>query len=127
MKRCEWTKEQKQEWEKWLSERPPQIRELAQKFPPDKLYLLKTSNHRVYPISYSEDGTLTVVVSGQYNVVMFDRNVFGINPNDLEECDLPDENESLGTVLTEEEDVESYIDTVRPIVLEASAKNTRIE
>lgn len=117
MKRCEWTREQKQEWEEWLSERPSQIRELAQKFPPNKLYLLKTSNHRVYPIAYHEDGTLSVAVTGQYNTIMFDRKVFGIKPDDLEECDLPGENEELGTLLTEEEDIESCINVVRPIIL----------
>lgn len=99
-------------FEKWLSDRPRIIKELAKKIPPGRLYLLKTSNHRVFPYSYNEDGTLTVVVSGEYNSVCFERNVFGIKPDDLEECDLPDKNEILGAVLTEENEINEFIDFI---------------
>lgn len=98
----------------WLSTRPEIITELVVKIPPGRLYLLKTSNHRVFPYSYSEDGTLTVVVSGEYNAVAFERRVFGIKPEDLEECDLPVAGETLGAVFTEDAEIEAYIDAIRP-------------
>jgi hypothetical protein len=100
-------------FDEWLEGRPEIIQKLAAKCPPGRLYLLKTSNHRVFPYSYSEDGTITVVVSGDYSAVMFERRVFGINPDDLVECDLPDDNEVLGTMLTEEEDVKEYCSILR--------------
>ena len=71
-------------WEEWVSTRPPIVQELCRKYPPDRLYLLNPSGQRVTIVSYSEDGSVTVNVSGLF----LDREVFGIDPNDLEECDL---------------------------------------
>jgi len=78
---------------------------------------MKTTGSRVTLYSYSENGTLTVNVTGEYNAVIFDRQVFGIKPEDLEECDLPSAEETTGTVLTEKEDVDSYIDLIRPAIV----------
>ena len=50
---------------------------------------------------------------------MFDRQVFGVGVDDLEECDFPASDEPIGTLLTEQADVDSYIDAVRPAVLAA--------
>lgn len=96
-------------WEQWLSTRPDVIKQLVARLPPDRLYLLKTSNHRVTIYSYNEDGTVSVVVSGKYNRVLFERNVFGIKPEDLEECDLPPADEETGAGLHGEE-VDQYIE-----------------
>ena len=106
-------------WAAWVASRPPIIQELCALLPPDRLYLLKTSGHRVTLISYSENRTVTVAVSGDFNAVTFEREVFGIKPEDLEECDLPDDDEPLGTMLTDRDDVEAYIDFIRPAVLAA--------
>jgi len=54
-------------------------------------------------MGYGDDGTIIVTVSGKYNFVMFERNVFGIKPEDLEECDLPSEGEKVGTVFKGEQ------------------------
>ena len=113
----EWSEEQEKAWEDWVSTRPQIIQDLCERFPPYNLYRLKSSGHRVTLYSYSEDGTITVNVSGEYNAVTFDRQVFGIKPEDLEECDLPGTDEWIGTVLTGEEDVKEFIDRVRPSVL----------
>lgn len=112
-----WTEGQEKAWDSWVSTRPPIIKDLCKRFPPYKLYHLKSSGHRVTLHSYSENGTITVNVSGEYNAVMFDRQVFGIKPEDLEECDMPRTDEAIGTVLTQEEDVKAFIDMVRPSVL----------
>lgn len=42
--------------------------------------------------------TCRVGVSGEFNLVTFERDVFGIDPKDLEECDLPGPDELLGTM-----------------------------
>lgn len=96
----------------WFSERPDIIQEMIKKHPPNLLYLLKSSNHRVTLVSYSEDGTITVNVSGDYNLVMFERSVFGVYPDDLVECDLPTKEEKLGYILDSDE-VDEYIKSIR--------------
>lgn len=69
----------------WVESRPEVIRKMIARFPPDVVYLLKSSGHRVWIYSYSEDETLTVSVLKRYNPrIVFERNVFGIKPEDLE-------------------------------------------
>ena len=101
------------EWNKWVSTRPKIIQEMCKKFPPDRLYKLKNSGHRVTILSYSEDETLTVTVSGEYNSIMFDRNVFGIRQDDLKECDLPGCDEVLGATFTDKSDIDVYLDIIK--------------
>lgn len=102
------------EWHKWIKTRPLVIQELAKRIPSDRLYLLKTSNHRVEIYGYVEDNTLIVSVLGKWNKVMFERNVFGIKPEDLEECDLPLSDEKVGVMLTQEEG-EQYVERLGAI------------
>jgi hypothetical protein len=90
---AEWftpTDEQRREWDAWCAERPPGVREIAERCPPWKLFRLTTSGHRVYLRSIQEhdDGppTVTVAVDEQFNAVMFSRQVFGIDPASLVEC-----------------------------------------
>jgi hypothetical protein len=118
----EWTKEQERAWAAWLAERPPAVRAVAERLPPNRLYLLKTSKHRVMVLSFQEPKnggpiTITVAVIGKYNFMFFDRQVFGVNPDDLEECDLPEPGVPLGTIFTEPEEVEAWIDFTRPYIL----------
>ena len=91
------------DWLKWVETRPESIRKMCRDFPPNKLYKLNTTGHRCMIYSYSEDGTMTVNVTGEYNFVIFERAVFGIRPEDLTECDLPSKDEKLGAVLSQEE------------------------
>ena len=95
------TPEQLAEWQAWLSGRPQVILDLAARFPPWKLFLLKDSGCRVWCKSYNEDGTITVAISGEFNAVAFERDVFGVEPNDLTECDLPVPGEKLGVASKE--------------------------
>lgn len=96
----QWSPEQEQLWKQWLSDRPQVIKDMVAKYSlrPDKLYRLKTTDQIVKIISLSEDNTVTVHVESTYNQHMLitqllgdtlDRGVFGISPDDLEECDLP--------------------------------------
>lgn len=97
-------------WAAWVASRPEAVRRVAERFYPWKLYRLKSSGHRVYPVSISEHSrldslgnriydppTLSVAVIGRFNLVAFERKVFGVAPDDLEECELPAPGEPLGS------------------------------
>ena len=86
------------EFDKWLADRPQVIKDLAKRFPPNVLYQMKDTGHRVFVRGYSEDGTLIVHIGGQLNRVMFERDVFGVPPEKLEECDFPPEDEPVGAL-----------------------------
>ncbi len=86
------------EHRKWLAARPPAIRELAERFPPWSLFRLKSTGHRVHVIAYGENGTLRVAVTGRFNALAFERQVFGVDPNDMEPCELPGPDEPLGVL-----------------------------
>ncbi|MDE2470084.1 MAG: hypothetical protein KGL35_15405, partial [Bradyrhizobium sp.] len=94
----QWGDDEERIWQEWLATRPPVIRELAPKFPPYKLFRLTTTGQRCFVIGYSEDRTLQVQIDGAFNLVSFARQVFGIDPDTLVECELPAEGELLGDV-----------------------------
>lgn len=100
-------------WAEWCETRPYGVRQVAEKHPPWKLFKMDTG-HRVTVTSYQEleqsphKVSVTVAVTGEYNKVLFARQVFGIDPDELEECDLPGENEELGVEIAQE-DVPAYL------------------
>lgn len=101
----------------YLTTLPPGVRKAVEAFPPDRLYRMK-GGHRVTIESYGEedDGsckTCTVRVSGDFNLVVFEREVFGVSFDSLEECDWPVEGEVTGTALTKEEEVDSFLERAR--------------
>lgn len=110
------TPEQERKWKKWVEGRPENVRSVAERFDPWSLYRLKSTGQRVTVYSFGEekDGsvTLTVDITGEFNYIVFDRQVFGIDPNDLEPCDLPAADELLGTLLSPA-DVKDHIDALR--------------
>jgi hypothetical protein len=109
------TAENEAEWQAWVASTPEPIRRVAQRFYPWELYRLKSTGQRVTLASFYEiDGeiTLRVNITGDYNLVLFDRTVFGIKPSDLEPCELPSEQEMLGAALSQEE-VDDNIDIIR--------------
>ncbi len=93
----------------WVASRPLVVQTLIQKLPPNLLYRLKSTGHRVYILSYAEDGTVTVAITADFNRVDFERQVFGIFPEDLEECDFPAPDEPLGALLTGDNEIKAYI------------------
>ena len=111
------TPEQEADWQQWLAGRPEVIRKVASRFSPWMLYRMKSTGHRVVITSYSETDpvTLTVAVLGRFNRVTMERRVFGIDPDDLEECPLPGPDEELGSTFTQEQAVEN-LDMMRVLV-----------
>ncbi len=104
-------------WNEWVRSRPDNIRAVAERFDPWSLYRLKSPGHRVTIFSFgevedSDAVTLTVAVSSEYNLVAFSRRVFGINPDDLEPCEMPAPNERLGELLLAAE-VDEHLDELR--------------
>ena len=81
------TPEQIAEWEAWLDERPPRVREVAERLPPWKDYTLTTTGQHCIIKQYDEhdDGhvTLTIVAWQEWFPLL--RGVFGIDPETLEE------------------------------------------
>jgi DNA primase large subunit len=119
------TPSQEVEWNEWVASRPDRVREVAEKFDPWSLYLLKSSGHRVKLHSFQEsvkDGsvTITVLVLGQWNKIAFERNVFGIKPDELEPCELPGPEVEVGTVLNTAEEVQAFIAYRRKKMLESN-------
>jgi len=100
-------------WAEWVSSRPPVIQEMCKSLPPGRLYRMKPHGQRVTIISYSENGTVTVSISGTFNAIIFERQVFGVAANSLEECDLPEAGEVLGALLTDRSDIETFCATLR--------------
>jgi hypothetical protein len=94
------TDDQVTAWKEWVAERPQGIKDMIteHQFDPWTLYRLKSTNQRVYMVSLYEGGTVKVGVSGEFNLVTHERDVFGIDPADLEECDLPSDDERLGSL-----------------------------
>jgi hypothetical protein len=104
--------EQEAAWKEWVETRPPGVREVAERFEPWSLYRLKSTGQRVTLRSIASDGTVTVNVTGQFNLVTHERAVFGIDPDDLEPCDPPPPGEPVGSAMTQQE-VEDNIDALR--------------
>jgi len=124
--------EDQAQWVEWIAELPENVRTVVEKhgFVPWKLYRLKTSGHRVTLGSFDEgendEVTLKVDVLGKFNLISFERSVFGVKPEDLEECELPADDEPLGAALTQEEIAEIIAQTPpgppRAEVIERRAK-----
>ena len=109
------TDEQEAEWKTWVRSRPPSVRAIAERFDPWTLYRMKSTGQRVTVVAINENGTVRVDVSGQFNAVLFERTVFGIDPADLESCEPPGPDEAVGSVLDQDQ-VEENLDTLRVII-----------
>jgi hypothetical protein len=119
--------EQRASYEAWIAARPPEIQAMIRSHPPIKLYRLATTGQRVTIDSYAEDGTVAVILSGRYNVVVMDRRVFNIPLSELTECELPVPDESTGTALFDPVQVERFIEASRPYVLSIAQKARLIQ
>lgn len=115
------TAEQEAGYAEWVASRPEAIRAVAERLNPWTLYRMEPTGQRVTVVSLAESEeergrvTLTVSVSSEFNLTMFDRNVFGVDPNSLTPCDLPDSDEPLGAMFTPTQ-VDENIDALRVMV-----------
>jgi hypothetical protein len=89
------TTEQKQEWEKWLSERPENVRKVAEQIVPWKKYkdkrITEDIGNRYSPRSYyeQEDGSVTITCekSNDEMPLLGGYGVFGMSADNLEEAE----------------------------------------
>lgn len=112
---CEVTDEMVAKYERWIQsdDFSEAAAANARRFPPWKLFRMQDTGQRVTTLAFADDGTIRVLVSGEYNFLVFERQVYGIDPNNLEECDLPLPNERLGVILTTDEELDSYIGDIK--------------
>lgn len=104
------TKEEERVYRDWIASRPEKVKAVAERFDPWSLYRMKSTGHRVTLHSFDENknGTITlkVDVTGDFNTVLFERRVFGVDPDDLELCDPPAPGEPVGATLNRHEALE---------------------
>lgn len=91
------TPEERASWEEWLASAPERVRAVAAKFKPWRPYRLMPHGTIVVihcvdePEDEREPITIQVDVTSELNEsVTFDRRVFGVLPEDLEEWPGPD-------------------------------------
>lgn len=80
----------------WYKERPDIIKELINKFPPSSSVLIKDTSQKAYTYSWSEDGTISLVIDPSENKHLSNAlsetyKVFRYKPDDLEFiCENPE-------------------------------------
>ena len=86
----------------WIATRPEAVQAVARRFDPWTLYRMKSTGQRVCVIGFDEMEAggvcVRVEVSGDFNFVTHERQVYGIDPDDLVECDLPTAAEITGSL-----------------------------
>lgn len=113
------TDKNRSDWKAWVASRPAIVREIIDRhaFEPWKLYRMKSTGHRVTIAAFDEPESggvmVRVDVSGAFNLVAFERQVFGIDPDDLEECDLPAPDEPLGSLGMSIEEVKKRVEALK--------------
>ena len=94
------TEEQKEIWERWLSERPAHVIKVAREYPPDFVYEYKRedgSTVNCLIVSYDElkNGSVELMISVKKDLnpdsmIAFDRRVIGIKPEQLTQLEKRD-------------------------------------
>ena len=85
------TRKQEKEWNSWLESETEEIRALAIRISPLKLYRIKETDHIGFPFIYSEGSlgeklTITLRLRHKENPdILFERDVFGLLEEELEE------------------------------------------
>jgi len=66
---------------------------------------------------------MTVNITGEYNTIIFPRQVFGISPDDLEECDLPAQSEQVafGQLFDDEDELHLSLDAFHAEIMDGMA------
>lgn len=77
------TENEFEEARQWYESRPDCIKQMIRRQPPGQLYTLKTTGQLCKILSYGEDGTLRICAWREEIPGFSERQVFGINPDDL--------------------------------------------
>ncbi len=110
-------------WLAWVAQLPEHMREAVGAVRPWRLYRLGSTGQRVtLGGSISEDLTCEVNVTGEFNLVTVERRVFGVALHELVECDLPPAGEPSGAMLTDPEDIQTFVEENRERILAARPK-----
>lgn len=108
----------------WLASRPPVVQKMFRQIPGNRLYRLKDTGHRCTIFSYCEDGTVSVDITWDFNDnLVFERQVFGISLDNLEECD-PICGPLRPPVLNTEEEIQEYLEVCRQMEEDAFDERT---
>ena len=76
------------EWTDWVKGLPDDVRKIYERFFPNRLYRLKSTGQRGTVYSVSENKTVTMSFPLEFNPLsVIPLRVFGIDPDDIEECD----------------------------------------
>lgn len=102
------------EYEAFVESRPPHVREVMRRFDPWTLYRYGRQRVIFLGLDEEDDGGITarIHVSAQYNLVLFERNVFGVPWQELEECDLPDPHEITGAIAETDEEINTLLKAI---------------
>jgi len=73
-------------WKEWYQDRPQIIQDLAKRFKPWKTYRMKETGQSCRPLSFNENGTVTCHCWHD-DMPFSDVEVFGINPDNVEEIE----------------------------------------
>lgn len=109
-----------EEYVAWCATRPDAVRVAAERLRPWRLYRMRSTGQRVVMHCFEEhtDGsaaTVKVAWLGRFDRVAFDQIIFGVDPADLEECDLPAPGEKLGEIYDTREKQRDYINGRRAL------------
>lgn len=81
-------------WNAWLSDKPDHIKNLCGRFPPDRLYLMKSTGYRVIITAYGDGDIFVVTASNVFNPTLrYSMRISGVPSKELEECDVPETGE----------------------------------
>lgn len=95
--------------QEWIESRPPKIREIARRFPPDCYRLRDTRGHyHIYSYGETTDGRVVIQVAHGADSNLPGVMVFGIDPEELIHCscgrwEWPSEEQTLITAALLEE------------------------
>lgn len=115
------TPEQEDDWRRQVMSMSPELAAaaVANTLDPWTLYRMSSTGDRctLQSLYLVEGGgvQVTVAVTGEFNAVPFDRQVFGVDPAELTPCELPHPAALTGRVLTTAQ-VDDNIDLLRVMV-----------
>ena len=112
------TVEQEQGWQEWVASRPPQVRDIARRFDPWTLYMLKSTGQLVTLRSFEFDETsdrvtLKVEANGE---TAGDKILSGINPDDLSAPNAAYSEEDASPPLLDEDEIDAQIESFRDAI-----------